>query len=366
MTVLDDGRPLVVATERSGSARARGRACSPAPPSPTRARRSAERGRSLARDGSVHTVEVAVGTLRAAVEDDAREHAVEIAAEPVPPRIWAAASSSACGNPQLEAAVAGRGQSVQLEHVMAVDWEEPLVPGVQALRRSCTCGAWAVRTSPRASPTFADWIDREPALLLRWRAAPSRPEPGRRAEPSRSSLRRSGRRRLRRSSARRVRSRRRPVLKRLGPSGIQAGAQDLAEVLERAYASFASTKRRPRTTAVGTAGQRQRCGNWAVRDSPRFRRCRELRRSRATKSSGAAASRQRLDRHDVEGTGVRCAEDDRRRDARLVRLEPAGRAQAPAVAGCSPSKPHSGRVERSLPTPRLKARNSSVITAQTV
>ena len=33
------------------------------------------------------------------------------------------------------------------------------------------------------------------------------------------------------------------VLKRLGPSGIQVGGKDLAEVLERAYASFADAKR---------------------------------------------------------------------------------------------------------------------------
>ncbi len=34
------------------------------------------------------------------------------------------------------------------------------------------------------------------------------------------------------------------VLKRLGKSGIQVGGQDLAEVLERAYASFAASGRR--------------------------------------------------------------------------------------------------------------------------
>jgi hypothetical protein len=33
------------------------------------------------------------------------------------------------------------------------------------------------------------------------------------------------------------------VLKRLGPSGIQVGTLDLAEVLERAYASFSGSTR---------------------------------------------------------------------------------------------------------------------------
>ena len=34
------------------------------------------------------------------------------------------------------------------------------------------------------------------------------------------------------------------VLKRLGPSGLRVGGADLAEVLQRAYASFAASPRR--------------------------------------------------------------------------------------------------------------------------
>ena len=34
------------------------------------------------------------------------------------------------------------------------------------------------------------------------------------------------------------------VLKRLGPSGVRVGGTDLAEVLQKAYASFAASARR--------------------------------------------------------------------------------------------------------------------------
>ena len=76
---------------------------------------------------------------------------------------------------------------------------------------------------------------------------------------------------------------------------------------------------------------------------------------------------QRLDRHDLERPHVRRPEDDLRRQAGLVRLEPARAQRHQRSPGCRPSKPHSGRgVERSFPAARLKSRNSSVITAQTV
>ena len=64
---------------------------------------------------------------------------------------------------------------------------------------------------------------------------------------------------------------------------------------------------------------------------------------------------------------MRGAEDDGRRDAGLVASSQRDAQTHQRSPGCSPSKPHSGRgVERSLPAARLKARNSSVITAQTV
>ena len=207
---------------------------------------SAERGRALARAGNVHTVAVTEGLLSGRVEEQGGEHTVEIAAEPVPPRIWAAAYRSARGNPQVEAAVAGRAQSVQLEHVMTVDWEEPLVPTNRALRRTCSCGRPGTCEHVAAlAYVLADRIDREPALLLRWRGCtepaervetqPAEPEPIVATDEiwEAGPLPALGPPRPLPTAA---------VLKRLGPSGIQVGGQDLADVLERAYASFASLK----------------------------------------------------------------------------------------------------------------------------
>ena len=246
--VLDDGRPLVVATERERIGQGPWARLFATAAVGDEGSSSAELGRALARAGSVHTVAVAEGALSGCIEAGGAEHTAEIAAEPVPPRIWAAASRSARGNPQVEAAVAGRAQSVQLEHVMTVDWEEPLVPALRSLRRSCTCGAPGACAHVAAlAYVLADRIDREPSLLLRWRGCTDPAEgadtPPPDSEPLVASegiweggtLPELGPRRPLPTGA---------VLKRLGPSGIQVRAQDLAEVLERAYASFASSTRR--------------------------------------------------------------------------------------------------------------------------
>ena len=247
MIVLDDGRPLVVATERERIGQGPWARLFASGVVGDERSTSAARGRALARAGAVHTVAVSEGTLAGRVEEDGVERVVAISAEPVPPRIWAAASRSARGNPQLEAAAEGRAQSVQLEHVMAVDWEEPLVPATRSLRRSCSCGASLPCAHVIAlAYALAARIDREPSLLLRWRgctesAALEAPEPE--PEPIVPSDEiweapapppELGPRRPLPTAA---------VLKRLGPSGIQVGAKDLAEVLERAYASFAGTRR---------------------------------------------------------------------------------------------------------------------------
>ena len=244
MTVLDDGRPLVVRTERERIGQGPWARLFATAAVADESSAAAERGRTLARGGDVHTVAVAEGLLSGRVEADGSEHAVEITAEPVPPRIWAAASRSARGNPQIEAAVAGRAQSVQLEHVLAVDWEEPLVPAARALGRVCTCGRPACEHVAALAYVIADRIDQEPSLLLRWRGcierdepeeAPAEPEPIAAGDeiweaPAPPEL---GPPRPLPTAA---------VLKRLGPSGIQVGAQDLAEVLERAYAAFAASR----------------------------------------------------------------------------------------------------------------------------
>ena len=244
--VLDDGRPLVVSTERERIGQGPWARLFATAAVGDESSSSAERGRGLARAGEVHTVAVSEGLLSGRVEEDGNEHAVEIAAEPVPPRIWAAAYRSARGNPQVEAAVAGRAQSVQLEHVMTVDWEEPLVPATRALRRTCSCGRPGTCEHVAAlAYVLADRIDREPSLLLRWRGCT---EPVERVEPPAAEpepivatdeiweagpLPALGPPRPLPTAA---------VLKRLGSSGIQVGGQDLAEVLERAYASFAASR----------------------------------------------------------------------------------------------------------------------------
>jgi uncharacterized Zn finger protein len=244
--VLDDGRPLTVSTERERIGQGPWSRLFATAVVVDESSSSAERGRALARAGNVHTVAVTEALLSGRVEEQGGEHTVEIAAEPVPPRIWAAAYRSARGNPQVEAAVAGRAQSVQLEHVMTVDWEEPLVPASRALRRTCSCGRPGTCEHVAAlAYVLADRIDREPALLLRWRGCtepaervetqPAEPEPIVATDEiwEAGPLPALGPPRPLPTAA---------VLKRLGPSGIQVGGQDLADVLERAYASFASLK----------------------------------------------------------------------------------------------------------------------------
>ena len=135
MSVLDDGRPLVVTTEQERIGRGPWARLFASAVVADESSSRAEHGRTLARAGAVHTVCVSAGTLNAHVEEDGRTCTVELSAEPVPPRVWTAASRSARTTPQLVAAVEGRAQSVQLEHVMAVDWEEPLVPAADGAKK---------------------------------------------------------------------------------------------------------------------------------------------------------------------------------------------------------------------------------------
>jgi hypothetical protein len=156
---------------------------------------------------------------------------VTLRTERVPPRIWAAMVSYAGGRGALEEAVQGRSQSSHLQHLMAEDWEEPLVPRAGLIRRACTCDEGGSCGHVAAlGVAFADAIDEEPVLLLRWRgcildevvasgdpwAGGDLPEPGE-VRPMPVGA----------------------VLKRLGPSGIAVGEDDLAQVLERAYEAFA-------------------------------------------------------------------------------------------------------------------------------
>ena len=191
----------------------------------------AERARELVRSGAVEELTVEQGTLSAVV-DGCR---ATIAADAVPPRIWAAASRSARG---LQPAVEGREQSVRLEHALSTDWDEPLVPRPRALRQACSCDEGACVHVAALGYAVAQEIDRDPSTLLRWRGCVAAPVVAA-AEPARSvplgELWEAGP----------VPAARPPrplpvaaVLKRLGPSGIRAGGDDLVDVLQRAYASF--------------------------------------------------------------------------------------------------------------------------------
>jgi uncharacterized Zn finger protein len=206
----------------------------------------AERGRELVREGEVGPVEVTQGTLAANVAGCS----VSITAKPVPPRIWAAMVRFARGNRPLEEAVAGHAQSVHLEHLMIEDWSEPLVPRPYDLGRTCSCDVDGEPCEHVAALAFAvaDRIDADPTLLLRWRGCVAEPELPVEAEVA-SAIEpamdltdddpwRAG-----------VLPAPRPlrplpvgaVLKRLGPSGVQLRGEDLADVLQRAYASFAES-----------------------------------------------------------------------------------------------------------------------------
>jgi uncharacterized Zn finger protein len=186
----------------------------------------------------VRDLVVEVGSIRAEVG----KCTVTLSAPRVPPRIWEAMTRFARGRGTLEDAVTGRVQAVHLEHLMAEDWEEPLIPRPSAIIRTCTCDEDERACSHLVALAFAfaDAVDGDPRVLLRWRgctddtpaevAAPALevarpagdpwqggplPEPGAvRALPAGA------------------------VLQRLGPSGISVGLEDLADVLRLAYAEL--------------------------------------------------------------------------------------------------------------------------------
>jgi len=194
----------------------------------------AERARSLV--GDVEELEVVSGRITALVGDCR----VAITSAPVSPRIWTAVTRFTHGNRPLEAGIAGREQSVHLEHLLTVDWEAPLVPRRVAIGRSCSCDADGACVHVAAVAfAFAVEIDRDPGLLLRWRgcgAVEPEPEPVPVEPPPAGDVWLAGPlpepRPLRPLPPA-------AVLKRLGPSGIRAGGSELETVLERAYAAFA-------------------------------------------------------------------------------------------------------------------------------
>jgi len=244
MTILNHGRPVFVETdtERIGSgpwARWFATAITPDESSPR-----AERGRVLARTGHVHTVSITKGEITARViGSSGSEYSVGLAADPVAPRIWAAIVGSPRARTLFEPAAAGREQSLQLEHVMTVDWDEPLVPTGKSIRRSCTCPdherSGTCKHVIALAYVVADVIDQNPAVLLEWRGctAPelAAEEQGERPRPTADAWTAGplpaigGPRPLPVGS----------VLKRLGASGLVIDGVDLRDTLEPAYAAFA-------------------------------------------------------------------------------------------------------------------------------
>jgi len=190
----------------------------------------------------VRDVTVEVGTIRAQVG----ECTVTLTAARVPPRIWEAMRRYAQGRGPLEEAVAGGHQAVHLEHLMAEDWGEPLVPRPSAITRTCTCDAGnACEHIVALAHAFTDEIDHDPSRLLLWRgcienaaelevAAPAVEAVTEAVDPWQgAALPEAGSVRALPVGA---------VLQRLGPSGVNVGDEDVAEVLRRAYAVLVSPR----------------------------------------------------------------------------------------------------------------------------
>jgi hypothetical protein len=195
----------------------------------------------------VSDLTVEVGIISAQVG----ECTVTLGADPVPPRIWAAMTRFARGRGPLEEAVAGRIQSVHLEHLMAEDWSEPLIPRARSVTRGCSCDeATACEHIVAVSFAFADEVDGDPLRLLRWRGcfenAPaveprsSVPEVARRSEDpwSAGALPEPGAVRVLPAGA---------VLMRLGSTEVRVGDRDLSQVLAQAYEDLGASGR-PSTT----------------------------------------------------------------------------------------------------------------------
>jgi hypothetical protein len=144
--------------------------------------------------------------------------------------------------------MAGREQSVHLEHVMRFDWDEPLIPSNDGFARSCTCdGDAGCEHIAALTYVVADLIDGDPSLLLRWRGCDAVEVVEALPEPKLVQSINTGdgpwqagqlpaARRLRPLPAG-------AVLMCLGPSDLRVGGGDLSDVLKRAYLTLADPAR---------------------------------------------------------------------------------------------------------------------------
>jgi hypothetical protein len=153
---------------------------------------------------------------------------VTLTAAPIPQRIWTAMTRYAKGMGQLEDAVEGRAQSVHLEHLLEEDWGEQLIPRPRAIARVCSCDEDAVcEHVVVVGYAFADELERSARALLQWRgvaavdnADAESSDPWQGVELSQPTVREMPRH---------------AVLKRLGPTGMQLGGDDLTNPLQVAY-----------------------------------------------------------------------------------------------------------------------------------
>ena len=192
------------------------------------------RGAELWRAGEVQGLTIEVGLITAQVEGCR----VTLTTPRVPARIWAAMASYARNRGALEKAVAGEAQSVQLEHLMTQDWDEPLVPPASAMVRACSCSeGGACEHVAALGYAFAEEIDADPKALLRWRGCTTERQETRFKAPAAAGDPWAGA-----APPEVLGGPSRPagsVPQRLGPSGVRVGEVDIAEVLRTAYAALA-------------------------------------------------------------------------------------------------------------------------------
>ena len=96
---------------------------------------AASAGRGGRPDPEVGALRIDPGTIWAVVEGCE----VTLTAPVIPSRIWAQMVRYAKGMGQLEQAVAGKVQSVHLEHLLEEDWGELMIPRASSIKQACTC-----------------------------------------------------------------------------------------------------------------------------------------------------------------------------------------------------------------------------------
>jgi hypothetical protein len=181
---------------------------------------------------------------------------VSFAADVVPQRLWSAMWRFARGNGPLEAAAEGREQSEHLEHLLREDWDVALVP--DRIAHACSCdGPAACAHAAALARAFAEAIDDDPSVLLRWRGCtPERArQPIELADDDESELAPPEEWEAGPLPPARPR---RPlpagaVLKRLGPVGVRVGDRDLVDVLQEAYDAFGSMPNEPENVSPGSS-----------------------------------------------------------------------------------------------------------------